>query len=151
MEYVWIKYCHLLSILILTAMIVTQWFLVRPTISRRRLEIIAAIDATYGLAALGVLMSGVGLWFWVGKPPEYYTDNPLFHLKVTLFVVMALVSLYPTVQYLKCRRSLRFQYDDPGEITLSARLRSYISVQIALILIIPLLAVLVARGFSSWP
>ena len=42
-------------------------------------------------------------------PVEYYSSNWLFHLKVTIFIVMALLWIHPTRFFSKNRRaSFRF-------------------------------------------
>lgn len=59
-------------------------------------------------------MASVPAWCWPvawvcgwrgAKPAEFYTGNPVFHAKLTLFVVVGLLSIYPTVFLLRQRKN----------------------------------------------
>ncbi len=102
---------------------------------------LSRIDAVYGLAALTLL--GVGLTLWlsgVSKPSIYYTQNWIFILKISLFGTIGLLSVYPTIFFLKNRGSKEEKIKIPPSIFLMLRL------ELLILFIIPLLAGLMARG-----
>jgi len=78
----------------------------------------------------------------------FYLGNPLFYVKVGMFLLVALISVYPTRRFLAWRKMLT-QGDppalDPHTVT---RLRIVIRLELGLLLVIPLLAVLMARGIG---
>jgi putative membrane protein len=85
------------------------------------------------------------MWLQVGKPPAFYTENGLFHVKLTLFVLSSLVSIYPTLFFLKHRKNR-----STSPIAIPKKVFMAIRVELLLITILPLLAVLVARGKTSF-
>lgn len=109
-----------------------------------RAEIIrlARIDAIYGMAAVTLLAAGLTLWLGgVGKPAEFYSKNWIFHIKITLFAVIGILSVYPTIFFIKNRKG---HHEDvvsiPGSIFWMLRF------ELLLLFIIPLLAGLMAKG-----
>ena len=83
---------------------------------------IAAIDAEYGACALVVLLCGLGMWFWVGKPAGFYSHNWVFHTKVTLFVLVGILSFVPTRFILKNRKN-EVPVDVPKSIVMLIRMQ----------------------------
>jgi putative membrane protein len=65
----------------------------------------------------------------------------VFLTKISLFGVAALLSIYPTVFFLKHRKGPEKQ-----SVAIPKSLRLILKIELALILLIPLLAVLMARG-----
>jgi putative membrane protein len=93
-----------------------------------------------------VLFTGLARVLWYGKGLDYYLGNSLFHAKVGLFIVIGLISVVPTFVFLNWRNSLQ-----AGEVpSVSARqaklVTGVIRLELLLLLVIPLLAVLMARG-----
>ncbi|TMO92286.1 DUF2214 domain-containing protein, partial [Pseudoalteromonas sp. S3178] len=80
--------------------------------------------------------------FAVGKPSEFYTKNPIFHAKVGLFLLIALLSIIPTVFLLKHRNTTAANLSVPQRIIVIKRL------EMLLLLVLPLLAALMARGYG---
>lgn len=48
-------------------------------------------------ALLIAALTGLTLWLAVGKPASFYTDNPVFHAKLGVFAIVALVLLTQAV------------------------------------------------------
>ena len=137
-----IRYCHFLGIIALFVTLVGEHLLVTPQMDRTTLKRVGRLDAIYGIAAGIVLAAGLYLWFAGSKGAAFYSANPIFHIKVTLFVVVGLLSIYPTVFFLRSRKL-------PGEIiAVPRKIIVLIRAQLALLLVIPLLAVLMARGIG---
>lgn len=102
----------------------------------------ARIDGVYGLAAVVLLAAGLTLWLGsFGKPAEFYSKNWIFHLKLALFLGIGLLSIYPTVFFLKNRKG------NPEEVvTVPSKIFWMLRLEIVLLFIIPLLAGLMARS-----
>ena len=94
------------------------------------------------MSAVAVLFIGLVLWLWVGKPAEFYSTNPVFHVKLGLFLVVFLLSLYPTIFFFKNRKSEEEVIQVPKAIVTLLRL------EIILLVPIPILATLMARGIG---
>ena len=142
-SYILVKYLHIVSILAMVSLLVVELFLLKPAMTRAELKRMSRIDGLYGLAAIAVVAAGLTLWFGVGKGAAFYA-NPLLHLKVTLAVIVGLISIVPTVFFLRQAKG------DPADIvSLPTRIRQLVIIQLLIISIIPLLAVLMANGVGS--
>ena len=135
-----VRYCHFLGIIVLGAMLVVEHVAFKPVMSGREMRKMFLYDGLVGLSAVVVFLAGLSLWFWVGKPAEFYTKNPLMHIKFTLFILMFLFSLIPTFFILKHRRS------EAEEITVPKRVIMMIRAELLLLFLIPILGVLMAAG-----
>lgn len=142
MDYIIVKYLHLLGILTLFSCVVVEHLLVKEQMSPAEIRRVSVVDSVYGLSAGVVLAAGLVLWFVVGKGPSFYTANPIFHLKVSLFVVMGLLSIYPTLFFIKQRRATA------ASVTVPKWIKQMLRAQLAIALLLPLLAVLMAQGYG---
>jgi putative membrane protein len=142
MEFVLVRYFHFLGILVLFAAIALEHMLVKREMTTQEIRRTAAVDLMVGISAGVVLLTGLSLWFLVGKPAEFYSSNPVFHTKVTLFVVAALLSIYPTVFLLRNRRTSAPSTAVPRGVVMVIR------VELLLLAAIPLLAALMAQGYG---
>ncbi len=143
MSQVFVNYAHFLGLGGLFAALAAEMVLFRPQLAGATARRLARIDAVYGLSALTILGSGLLKVFAGDKPAAYYGHNPLFHVKVTLFVVALAMAVYPAIQFLRNRKAAAdSQVTMPGSVGLLLRL------QMVVLVLIPLLAVLMARGYG---
>lgn len=131
---------HLLAALLLAGALVIENMAINRQISREDLRNLLKVDAVYGLSASVVFLCGLSLWLWVGKPSSFYSANPVFHAKLALFVLIVLLSAYPTFFFLQQRKNP----DD--SIAVPAGVIRVLRLELVLLAIIPLLAFLMARG-----
>ncbi|MFJ4196821.1 DUF2214 family protein [Pseudomonas sp. NPDC089534] len=104
-------------------------------------------DNLWGISALVLLVSGgVRAFGGYEKGTDYYLHQPLFHLKMTLFVLILLLELAPMVTLVKWRIALaRGGALDSGRARLFAR----ISHAEALLLVLMVVAATgMARGVA---
>ena len=142
MEESLVRYAHFLGILILASTLVVENVLLKPNTNTDVFKMLTRVDGLYGLGAIITLLAGLALWLWVGKPKAFYTQNPLFHIKLTLFGVIALLSLIPTVFFIRNRNV-------PGdEIVVPHRIIRIKRIELVMLSVMPLLAVFMARGFG---
>lgn len=144
--YLIVKYLHFVSIFGMLSFLVAELALVKSSMSRGEIVKISKLDGLYGLMAVIMVAAGLTLWFWVGKPASFYSSNPLFHIKVGLAVVVGLISIIPTVFFLKNRKGNQNEV-----IPVPLRIKRLIILQLVIIGIIPMLAVLMANGVSIQP
>ncbi|MGF6163047.1 hypothetical protein D3C80_642350 [compost metagenome] len=145
----------------------TQWFLaavhllafalgfwavlVRGTAFRRladgatEVRSVLMADNIWGISAVVLLISG-GMRAFGGyeKGTDYYLHQPLFHLKMTLFVLILLLEIAPMVTLIKWRIALaRKVAIDTGRAKLFARI-SHIEALLVLLMVVA--ATGMARG-----
>lgn len=143
-----LAYLHFAAIFTLLWFLAKEWTLLRAGAANIDVERLAASDAWFGAAAGLVLVTGALRAAFGAKGWAFYAHNPVFHIKIGLFVLVALVSIVPTRMFLRWRRSRRVDaaYRVPdGEWR---RARRLLLIELHLIALIPLAAVIMARGLG---
>ncbi|MEP6825512.1 MAG: DUF2214 family protein [Ramlibacter sp.] len=144
-----LAYLHLLAILTLVVFLSSEAALCRVEwMNGKLVERLVKVDMVYGIASGAVLLTGVARTWWGVKGTSWYWTNPLLHTKLALFVVIGLLSIKPTMMVGRWRKELRTTGALPadGEVRLVRRL---VMVQAHLLVLIPLAAVFLARGFGK--
>ncbi len=144
-------YLHYLSIFLLFALLTLEHQLFKLPLDLPRARSLVRIDIAYGATAGLVLMTGAARVLWYGKGLDYYLGNSVFHAKFGLFILIGLVSIVPTFVFLNWRNALK-----AGEVPqVSAQQAKWVTLVIRLellgLLVLPLLAALMARGYGSFP
>lgn len=143
MDLILFRYLHFISIFGVVACLISEYCLLQNEMSGNEIKRIFKIDGLYGFFALTIVAAGLILWFSVGKPAEYYTKNPIFHAKVGLYVIVGLLSLYPTRFLWKYRKA-----SDVEIINVPKNLKRVIAIELIILFLIPLLAALMAQGIG---
>ena len=73
----------------------------------------------------------------------YYAGNPVFWAKIGVFVLIGLISIVPTVQLVRWRKAGKLP-----DVAALRSLRRWIAYEVALLPLIPILAVIMARGIG---
>lgn len=139
-----LRYIHFISIFAIIGSLVAEHLLLKETMSRSEIARLAKIDSVYGMAAVILLAAGLTLWLGsFGKAAEFYTRNRIFQLKLGLFALVGILSIYPTVFFIKQRKGNPDEVIDvPSKITWAIR------IELALLAVLPLLAGLMSRGIG---
>ena len=142
-----LSYAHILAILTMTVFLASEAALCRTEwLNAAVVERLAKIDMVYGASAIAVLLTGAARVIWGAKGMGWYLTNPLLHVKFTLFIVMGLLSIGPTLAYLRWRRALRANGRLPGAVEVR-KARRLIMVQSHILPVVAVLAVFWARGW----
>lgn len=138
-----LRYIHFISIFAIVSALVAEHLLLKKEMTPAEIKRLSIIDAVYGLAALTLLGAGLTLWLGGhGKPTDFYTNNWIFLLKVGLFTVVGLLSIYPTVFFINKRKSTADKIAIPALIVWMVR------IELTILFIIPLLAGLMAKSIG---
>ena len=144
-----LSYAHILAILTMTVLLASEAALCRTEwLNAAVVERLAKIDMVYGASAIAVLLTGAARVIWGAKGMGWYLTNPLLHVKFTLFIVMGLLSIGPTLAYLRWRRALRADGTLPDALQVR-NTRRLVMVQAHILPLVPLAAVFMARGFGK--
>lgn len=141
-------YLHFVAIFLLFAVLVIEHQSLRLPLTFERARGLFRADIAFGLIAGVVLLTGTARTLRYGKGLDYYLNNSLFHAKIGLFVAVVLLSIYPTVTFLGWRPALKAGRIPALSAASSARLKWAIRLELALLLAMPLAAVLMARGIG---
>jgi putative membrane protein len=141
-----VAYGHYLSFMVCFAALVLERRLIRPQPDRRDAIWMVITDIVYGIAALGVLGTGILRVLYFGQGSTFYTENPLFWWKVGAYLTVGTLSLYPTITYILWAIPLRKGELPQVSEALAKRLAWILNIELAGFAAIPLLATLMARG-----
>ena len=136
---------HHLVVFLLVAIFAAEFALLRPGLAGSRIGQLARIDAAYGGVAMLVIVVGVLRVIFGASGWEYYVSNYAFWAKMAAFLVMGLLTVPPT---LAIRRWLKAgqDYVVPAE-EISAN-RRFIYLQAGVLVLIPIFAAAMARGYG---
>ena len=148
MAEVLVVYLHIVAMILIAVFLAIEYLVCVPGLARERVKLLARIDLLYLIAAVLALATGVARLVWYGKGAVFYLHNPVFYLKLALFVAIGLISIPPTIQYLRWMRLLKASAGAVAADFEVLRSRRYVLVELVLFALIPLLAVLMARGIG---
>jgi len=126
--------------------LITEHLFLKPSITKEQIKSLATVDLIYGISAILVLATGLLRWFVYGKGYDFYISTPLFHIKLTLFFVLGILSIFPTIKILKWKKSVKNNIEPDITEKSVKRLLMFIRIELLILAIIPLLAVMIARG-----
>lgn len=139
---------HYLTVFTLVAILAIELVLVRPGMDAATVKRLSRIDLGFGLAALAVIIAGLARVFFGLKGPAYYLGNWVFWTKMGVFALIGLLSIQPTLRFLAWRRLITV---DPNALPATndiMRVKRVIHLEAGLILLLPILAAAMARGYG---
>jgi putative membrane protein len=112
----------------------------------RALDGLFAADTLWGVAAGLWLVTGLARAFGhVEKAPDFYLRNGFFWMKMTLFVAVVTLEIWPMLTFIRWRSARRSGRPLP-QFNRLARLVLVDDVETALVVVIPFVAAAMARG-----
>jgi putative membrane protein len=140
---------HHLVVFALVALFAAEFALVRPGLSGPRLGQVARIDAAYGGVAGLVVVVGLVRVFFGAVDESYYWSNHAFWGKMAAFVVMGLLTIPPTMAIRRWVKAGQGGADYAPPASEIAASRRFIHLQAGVLLLIPIFAAAMARGYGS--
>ena len=143
-----LAYFHYSAIFLLFAFLTAEAMVLRNPLDANAVRLLARVDLWYFAAATLALVSGLMRLFWGAKGVGFYSANPLFHVKVALFIAIGLLSVAPTMQFFRWAGKIKADAQfTPPEME-RRRARRLVMMEIHLAALLPLFAVLMARGIG---
>jgi putative membrane protein len=143
MRDVLLAWVHFLCIFALVSALVAELLLYRRTMDAARVSLLRGIDAGFGISAALVIASGLLRVFFGIKGAAFYAHDPVFWTKMALFAAVGLLSIPPTLHYLRLGRD--------GDVTVPdgafRRTWAFLVAEVGLLAFIPLFATLLAHGY----
>jgi len=144
-----LAYLHITAILTLVVFIASEAALCRPEwMNAEIVNRLVTVDRVYGIAALAVLLTGFARIYLGVKGAGWYWGNWLLYAKLTAFVAVGLISIAPTLRFVRWRKALRATGALPAAEEVR-QARKLVMLQAHIIPLIPLAAVFLARGFGG--
>lgn len=141
-------FLHHLMAFTLVACVVYEFIAYRKGLSFEEARRIQRADLIYGISAAFLLIVGVLRVIYFEKGPAYYTNNPFFWLKMNAFLIVGLLSIDPTIRYLRWNKTLKA--GNVPEITDREfkRTRVILTLEVIGLAVIMFAAALMARGIG---
>jgi len=138
-----VAYLHYLSIIFVGGFLIAELVMCRAGMTSQQAQRLAIVDAGFFASAMAALATGLLRFFFYAKGVGFYTGNPAFWAKMALYVIIAAISITPTRTFLRWKRA--GGVPAAGEIAGARRL---IHIELGLLALMPLMAVLMARGIG---
>jgi putative membrane protein len=100
-------YLHFVAAFGIAATLFFEWFTFSKTPTAIEARRLALADRWYGLFAGLLLIVGFTRAYAYEKGWEFYAASPFFRIKLALFVLIGLVSIYPTLRFIRWQPELR--------------------------------------------
>ena len=139
-------YLHLLSLLTLAGLLAGQCMLCNEHLQPGHVTMLARVHHATLATAACVFVTGVLLLFGFSRGVWFHLTSPVFWIKLVLYVAIVVLTVYPMSQYLRWNRAIaegRMRVLTTRDIR---RTRRVIGVQLAILAVIPLLSVWLARS-----
>tara|TARA_B100000212_G_C27244062_1_gene477246 strand:- start:164 stop:646 length:483 start_codon:yes stop_codon:yes gene_type:complete len=141
-----VAYTHYLGIIFCTSALLYERLKLKVNLNRSETLSIIIADVIYGIAGLAILITGILRVRYFGQGSDFYTHNPVFWIKVSLYIFVGLLSLYPTTTYVLWAIPLSKNKLPSISENLVLRFKIIITTELIGFATIPFFATLMARG-----
>jgi len=142
-----LAYLHFTAIFLLFAFLTVEVMLLRGSLDAEAIRLLGRVDLWYFGSAIAALVTG-GLRLGAGaKGADFHLSGWPIYVKLALFFAVAIVSIQPTLTFMRWRKAA----DDPSwklPEEERRRMRRYLMIEVHLAALIPLVAVIMARGLA---
>jgi putative membrane protein len=139
-------FIHHLAAFIVVGTLMVELVVLKGDLTPTSARSVLRMDAAYGIAALVLLVVGFLRVFYTEKGTAYYFASGSFLTKLTLFIIVGLLSIYPTMKFLSWRKALREGRVPEFAAGTRRKVRMLIHLELTLLFVIMLMAVMMARG-----
>jgi putative membrane protein len=139
-------FLHHLCAFTLVAAVAIEFTLIKQELtlaSARRLQV---TDIVLGMAAGALLVIGLLRVFFFEKGADYYWHSHAFLTKFGLFIIIGLLSIVPTLEFLSWRDAIAAGEVPVMEAATRKRITMILHIELAAIVVILLCAAIMARG-----
>lgn len=143
-------FLHHVAAFVLFAALVLEFILIKDEITLHNARRLLKVDSIFGLSASVVLVIGILRAIYFEKGFDYYIHSVPFIAKFALFVVVGLLSIYPTARFMSWRPVLRQGKAPAVDSDTLRRLRTVLHVELAGVLVLILMAAMMARGIGMF-
>jgi putative membrane protein len=143
-----LAYLHYAAIFTLFSFLTAQAVLIRRPLDAGMIRLLGRTDLWFGGSAGLVLATGFLRAIYGAKGPDFYFDAWPVYVKVGLFLAVGVISIKPTLTYIQWRRALAHDAAWQVPVEEQRRTRRLIMIEVHLAALIPVFAVIMARGLG---
>ena len=143
-----LAYLHYMAIFILFAFLTVQAMVLRGPLDRQAVRLLGRADLWYAGSAIAALATGMVRAGAGAKGGDFYFSGWPIYVKIAIFVAVGLMSIKPTLTFIRWRRA--YEQDPSWTVPADehARTRKIVMAEVHLAALIPLVAVIMARGLG---
>ena len=139
-------FLHHLAAFALVAGLAVELLLIKGELSAATMRKLVRADMIVGLSAATVLLVGLARVVWFEKGAAYYFHSWPFIGKLATFTLVALLSIHPTITFIKWAQALKQGRTPVVDAGAQRRLRRLIHAELGGVVLILLFAAMMARG-----
>jgi putative membrane protein len=143
-----LAYLHFTAIFLLFAFMTVEVMLMRGTLDWAAVRLLGRVDIWYFGSAIAALVTGMLRLGFGAKGSDFYLSSWPIYVKVGLFIAVGLISIQPTMVFMRWKKAFgqdpAFRVDDEER----RRVRKYLMIEVHLAALIPIFAVIMARGLG---
>jgi len=143
-----VAFLHHLLAFTLVACVVYEFLTLRKVMTIEEARRIQRVDLVYGISAGLLLIVGLLRVFIFEKGVNFYIHNPFFWVKMAAFALVAVMSIDPTIRYIRWNQSLREGRPPVISDAEFKRTRMLLHLELVGIVVILLAAAMMARGIG---
>lgn len=136
---------HHLLIFSLAGLLAFEIGFVRPGMTAGELARLAWADRFYGVLSVAIVAVGFARAVYTAKGWAYYSGNGFFWAKLAAFAVVGLLSIGPTVAFVRWRRAPADTRPSTDQVR---SVRRFLWAEAAVFAFIPVFAAAMARGYG---
>ena len=140
-----VAWIHYVAVMLLIASLLGEHLLLKRELTAAEARTVQRLDIIYGGSATLVLVTGV-MRMYLEKGATYYIQNGPFHALLGVFIVVALLSIYPTVVFLRWRADTRAGRGQQLEAGQFKKIQMILRLEMTLMLVAPFFATWMAHG-----
>jgi putative membrane protein len=140
-----VAWMHYVSIMLMVASLLGEHLLLKPEMDVAQARTLQRLDIVYGASATIVLVTGL-LRMFLEKGAAYYNHHIAFHILFGLFVIAALLSIYPTMVFLRWRADTKAGKGQQLAAAQFKKIQMIVRVEMTLLLLAPFFATWMAHG-----
>lgn len=140
---------HFLLAFLVVGTLVAEAFILRLPVDGRVVRLLTRVDLFYGISAGLLVIAGVSRIVWGAKGWAYYQSQPFFWAKLATFALIGLISIVPTLTFMRWRKAAAASPDFALPEADVKRIRSLVVAETHLIALLLLFAALMARGVGG--
>ena len=143
-----LAYLHFTAIFLVFAFMTVEIVLLRGALDAAAVRLLGRVDLWYFGAAIGALLTGLLRLTLGAKGPDFYLGAWPIYVKFGLFLAVALISVQPTLTFVRWRRAFEAEGGWRVSDEERRRVRRWLMIEVHLAALIPAIAVVMSRGLG---
>jgi putative membrane protein len=141
-------FLHHLAAFTLVGVLVGQMILLNGELTLSSAKRLQRLDSMLGVAAVTLLVVGLLRVFYFEKGSDYYFGSAFFIAKLSLFFALGLLSIIPTIEFLRWRKATSQGQVPTVDAVALRRVRMVVHLELGGVVLILLCAAMMARGLT---